>query len=453
MNAKVKLFIVLFLIGAVWLGVLLKLGLWQTTATPEDGYLSHTFNGWAQYPVSRHLFLIQLEADGFAQQKTYVSVGYPFIFFNFLFLAPFHFLLRLPYNVAHNFLPYFYVLCLTLLVVRSTRRQLLAISEKRRFLLWFLVFISIGITITDPLPWTSSFNAARDNPHILAAGSFCYLSTWVFYDKIPKTPLLIVGIFLALWAPIYIPAWILTGLFFHRTLILDRRWIVTVAAVCALTAINVALPALVCRVAGVVPNGSSFLFRSGLDGSTVHMTSIFQAVFAPADPRHWPTARYFLFTAFLAVCFHYFFKRFSSTVTGKTSELSAQDRVQYRPLQQALFLLIPFCTVAIFLPQLTSIHPYTTDLFIFIPAAFLMSFWFLQKPFWESLTGKTYVGWLLFAGLVLMTNLLTVAQMPRFAYVEQRVLPLVSLIAFVVLSLYLSLRLTNEFRQGNSLVK
>jgi hypothetical protein len=167
--------------------------------------------------------------------------------------------------------------------------------------------------------------------------------------------------------------------------------------------VNIALPGLVCRFAGVQPTGSSFLFRSGLDGSTQYMTSIFQAVFSPNDPRHWPTGSYLLLTALLAVCFHFFYK----------------DRKHYRPLQQALFLLIPYCTVAIFLPQLSSIHPYTTDLFIFIPATFLMSFWFLQKTFWETLTGKTYVAWLLFACLILMTNLLSVAQMPRFAYVER----------------------------------
>lgn len=434
MSARPKLFIVLFLMGAVWLGVLLKLGLWRPTVTPQDGHLSYTFNGWAENPVSRHLFLAQIDANGFARGRPYVSGTYPFIFFNFLFLAPFHFLLGLPYNVAHNFLPYFYIFCLTLLLILTTRKQLLAISKKGTFLLWVLVFISIGISITDPLPWTSSFNAARDNSFILTAGSFCYLSTWVFYDKIPKTPLLAVGIFLALWSPMYIPAWILAGLFFHRTLILDRKWIVQVVGVCALALLTVQLPVFVCRVAGVVPAGSGFLSRSGLDGSGVKMTSIFQAVYSPADPRHWPTAWYFLLTALLAGCFHFFFR----------------DRKRYRPLQQALFLFIPYCTVAIFLPQLTSIHPYHTDLLIFIPATFMMSFWFLQKAFWERLTGKTYVVWFLVAGLILMTNLLTVAQMPRLVYVERNLLPIVSVITFVSLGLYLCFKLLKQFRDTNS---
>lgn len=450
MSARVKIVLALFLIGTVWLAVLLRLGLWRTTLTPDKGHLSLTFDGWAEYPVSRHLFLAQSTEGDYARGRVYVSITYPFLFFNFLFLAPFHFLLGIPYNVAHNFLPYFYVFCLTLLLILTTRKQLLAISGENRFLLWLLAFLSIGITITDPLPWTSSFNGARDNPHILAAGAFCYLSIWVFYDRIPKRALLIVGIFLALFVSMYVPAWILAGLFFHRTLILDRKWILQVVGVCALAAVNVALPVIVSRLGGIAPAGSSFLSRSGLDGSLAYMTSIFQGVHSPVIARHWPTGWYFFLAALLAVFFHFFFKRVFSTVTEKTSEQSAPDRKQYRPLQQAFFLLIPYATVSIFLPQLTSIHPYITDLFIFIPATFLMSFWFLQKAFWEHLTGKTYVAWLLFAGLILMSNLLTVSQMPRFSYVERNVLPVVWVITVVFLGLYLILSYTKWFRPRNS---
>lgn len=391
-----------------------------------------TFDGWTEHPVSRHMFLAQINPDDFAKGRVYSSGTYPFILFNFIYLAPFHFVLGLPYNVAHNFLPYFYVLCLAVLLALTTKKQLYAISNKRTFLLWLLIFLSMGITITDPLPWTSSFNASRDNAFILVAGAFCYLSTWVFYDEIPRIPLLIVGIFLAMWTPGYIPAWILAGLFFHRTLKLERRWIMQVVGVCALGIVNVALPVLASRLAGLHPAGSSLLYRSGLDGSTQYMNSIFQTVYAPADPRHWPTGSYLILTALLAACFHYIFKR----------------QKRYRPLQQVVFLLIPYATTVILFPQLSSIHPYHTDLFIFVPATFLMSFWCLQEPFWGKLTGKSYVVMLLVAGLILMTNLLTVAQMPRFASVEQS-LPFVS---FGVASLgfaYLGVR-SKWFRQSIS---
>src|SRR2546423_8215896 len=224
--------IALVLTGAVWLLLLLRLGLWHSTFRPADGLLSHTFNGWAEQPIARHLFLAQNDPNDFARGRAYSTHTYPFICFSFLFLAPLHFLLRLPYNVAHNFLSYLYVFSLMVLIVLTSARQLLAISEKNRLLLWILAFISIGISITDPVPWVSSLVFARNNPFILVAGSFCYLSTWVFHGQRPQTPLLIVGVFLALWSPPFIPAWILASLFFHRTLILERKLTAQVAGVC-----------------------------------------------------------------------------------------------------------------------------------------------------------------------------------------------------------------------------
>jgi len=430
MPAKSKIIILLLLTLAVWLGLILG-GLWRYTVTPEDGHLSRSFDGWSAYPASRHLFLMEFEPGDFAQGKVYVSGTYIFVFSNFAYLATLHFLFGLPYDVAHNFLPYFYVFCLILLLVLSTRKQLLEISEKRNSLLWLLVFVSLGITLTDPLPWASSYNSNRDNPFILAAGLFCYLSTWVFNDEIPKIELLIVGIFLALWSPMFVPAWILAGLFFHRSLVLERKWILQVIGVSVLATIGVVFPILVVRWAGLTPAGTGFLFRSGLDGSREYMTSIFQAVFWPWDRRPWPTGSYFVLAAASAVFFHYFFK----------------SRSKYRPLQQALFLLIPYATFAILLPQLTSIHPYLTDVLLFVPATFLLSFWFLQKPFWENLRGNSYVAWLLFATLIVMTNLLTLAGMRRFVAVA-RFRVFIPVMVFVSIGLvYTSLRFWQRSRR------
>ncbi|HYW73412.1 MAG TPA: hypothetical protein VE961_20485, partial [Pyrinomonadaceae bacterium] len=350
MSGKSKILIALTLILTIWLGVLLT-GLWHFTVTPEQGHLSHSFDGWSQYPVSRHLFLLEFEPGDFGQGKVYVSGTYIFVLANFGLVAPFHFLLGLPYSVAHNFIPYFYVFCLLLLLALTIRRQLGAIADKRSALLWLLVFLSLGITITDPMPWISSFYANRDNPFILTAGLFCYLSTWVFYDEAPKTELLVVGILLALWSPMFLPAWILCGLFFHGSLALERKWLWQVAGVSLLGLIGIALPVLVARLAGLSTTGSGFLFRSGLDGSWVYMTSIWQAIFWPHDARPWPTGSFCLLGAVSAIFFHYFFK----------------GRSRYRPLRQALFLLIPYATVAIFLPQLTSIHPYLTDVLLLVP--------------------------------------------------------------------------------------
>jgi len=430
MGKKTKIIVVLILSAAVWMAIVLKLGIWHATLKPMDGILSHTFNGWSEFPVSRHLFLGQYHADDFANGRAYVSGTYPFIFFNFLCVAPFHYLFGLPYNVAHNVLPYLYVFCLVIFLILSSRKQLVAISEHGNLFVWLLIFISLGITMTDPLPWTSTFYANRENIFVMVAGVFCYLSTWVFRDQIPKLPLLIAGIFIATWAPIYTPAWILASLFFQRGLKPARRWIVEVVAVSLWALFNIELPVVVCRLAGIQTAGSSVLFRSGLDGSTQYMTSIFQATSAPIDPRHWPTGWYLLVTAVLTVCFAYVFRE-----------------EKYRPVKQAIFVLIPYCWTAIFFPQLTSIHPYLADVLLFVPATFLISFWCLQEPFWKNLNGSTYVVALIVAGLILMSNLLAMAQAPRFEYVERDIMPVASLIVFGSIGVYVSVKLTQWFRE------
>jgi hypothetical protein len=81
-----------------------------------------------------------------------------------------------------------------------------------------------------------------------------------------------------------------------------------------------------------------------------------------------------------------------------------------RPLAQIGFLAIPYATMAILLPQFTSIHPYFTDLLLIVPATFVLAFWSMQREVFQRLTAKSAVLYFLVASLVLMTNLLTVAQ-------------------------------------------
>lgn len=397
-------------IAAVWMFVLLKLGVAGVTRLPGVGVLPNTFNGWAEHPEAGRYFLVQFSAQEFGRGASYTSYTLPFVITMYALIEPFHRWLALPYAVAQNVSAYANVACLTLLLVLAARDELRAVFSGHSPFRWLLAFLSIGIVFTDPLPWVSLLLFNRDCFHVLAAASFCYLSIWVFRDRVPRAPLLAVGIFLALWSPIYVPAWMLAVVFFDRTLSLPRRSVVEMIGVCALAALNLTLPALVSRWAGFEPVSSGFFFRSGLDGSTQYVSTIHQAVVAPVDPRHWPLLFYPIVTAGIGLWLH--------GVLGPSGR---------RPLQQALFLAIPYATVAIALPQFTSIHPYMTDLLVFVPCTFLIAFWFLQREFWQNLTGRTYAAWLLAAGLVLMTNLLTVAQnmraRPHISGALRRVVP------------------------------
>lgn len=386
-----KLLFVVIFTGAIWMVLLLKLGVSAATKRPADGVLPNTFNGWMAYPVARSHFLAQYDGTEFSKRKAYTTYTLPFLLSTYLLVEPFHVIFKLPYNTAQNFIPYFYVICLSLLLVFVTRDHLFGLLEKKSVFHWLLAFLSIGIVVTDPLPWVTMLVYTRDCFHVLSIAAFCYLSTWVFNDRVPKIPLLAVGVFLALWSPIYIPAWILVGIFFNRTLLIQRRWILEVIGVCVLGFVSMELPSLMSRHAGFVPVASGFPFRSGLDGSTRYFTSIYQAVTAPIEPRHWSVLFYVVLTVVLAIILDYL-------------------RRESHHLQQTVFMIIPYATIAVIFPQFTSIHPYFTDLLLVIPATFLVAYWFLQKEFWERLTGRSYVAWILATSLILMTNLLTVSQ-------------------------------------------
>ncbi len=389
-SSKVDIALVVF--SAIWLLVILRLGVWRATVTPSHGVLSYTFNGWSEFPATHHGFLAQYNPDDFYQKRAYTSYTYPFVFFNFAFLAPFHFLFKVPYEIAANFLPYLYVICLTALLIFTRRHGLRATGQTHSPLRWLVAFVAIGIVVTGPLPWVAELKYNRDNFHILAAAAFCYLSTFVFRDEVPKKPLLFVGVFLALWSPIYVPAWILAALFLKKTLVLEREWIFPVVGVSALAWLDLMLPRYVCRWANLTSVSSAFLYRSGLDGSIKYTTGIYQAVFEPFDPRHWPTMFYVFITVSVALALRVLLGR------------------EYRTLQQAFFLVIPYCTLAILLPQFTSIHPYLTDPALAVPATFAISFWFLDEKFFQMLNPERCVVWALTAALILMTNLLTISQ-------------------------------------------
>lgn len=395
MRPGFKLAIALAAVVAVWLVVVFLLGVRFVIVRPVEGILPYTFNGWAEHPAARHLFLAQYQGEDFAVGRVYDSHPYPILFFFYLFLAPFHFILGLPYEVAHNFLSYLYVVCLSGILIVTSKRQLTAVLEAGNPFRWLLALMAIGIVVTCPQPWISTLAYDRDNLFILTAGAFCYLSAGAFNDGVPRKALLGVGLFVAVWLPIFTPAWILAGVFFNRALIVERRWLLSVLGVSALAALNLIVPKVIAVWFALKPIGSGFRYRSGLDGSTQYMTTVYQAIVAPVGPRHWPVASYFVIALVFAVVFHYQFRK---------------HQKQYYPLRQACFLLIPYSMIAILFPQLTSIHPYSTDPLIVVPACFLIAFWSLREEFWRRLTGPTYVAWLVVASLILMTNLLTVAQ-------------------------------------------
>jgi hypothetical protein len=396
MNPGTRRVAALVMMTMIWCGVIGRLGAWRASQIPAGGVLSRTFQGWLDAPVSRHIFLAQYDGTEFNRGRAYSSYTYPFLFAMFLVVTAVKALAGVPYDVAHNALPWIYAAMLTGLLLVVTRPRWPPLTEPGGIFQRAVTFGAIGVVATTPLLWVSLLTHNRDNIHVLAAAAFCYLSTFAFRQRIPIGPWTWTGGVLALWAPIYVPAWILSGLVSRETPAVNRRWLLHGMAVGSLAALNLALPGLVGKMTGVVAVGSDFAYRSGLDGSTQYVSSIPGAVFQPVDPRSWPTGLYVLAALGFGAAFHAWFRQRGGRV-----------------FDQLVVLAIPYCTVAILLPQFTSIHPYFTDLLIVVPVCFAVSFWSLQREFAETMTGRGFVLWTLATGALLMTNLLVIAQRLR----------------------------------------
>jgi hypothetical protein len=382
---------VVVLASVAWLVLMLVLGLHSLTARPQAGVLSRTFQGWSEFPPARHLYLGQYSGTEFLESRAYVSYPYPLLFANFALVAPLHYVLDVPYERAHNVLPYVFAACLVALLWWTTRSGW---GKDEVPLRWLFLVLAVGFVVTSPLQWISLLLYNRDNAHVLAAAAFCYLSTFVFHDRPPGAALWGAGIFLVLWSPWYLPAWVLAALFFQRDLKWDRVWVLRVIGVAALAGLNVALPRLVCRWAGIEAAGSGLRFRTGLDGDTLYFTTIHAAVLRPYHPRDWPVGFYVIVVIAAAIGVHFLLRKSTTS----------------RPLAQIAFLAIPYASMAVLLPQFTAIHPYFTDLLLIVPATFVLAFWSLQRELFQSLTPKSAVAYFLAAALVLMTNLIAVAQ-------------------------------------------
>jgi hypothetical protein len=87
-----------------------------------------------------------------------------------------------------------------------------------------------------------------------------------------------------------------------------------------------------------------------------------------------------------------------------------------RMLRQAAFLAIPYLSVLVFLPQVTATHPYFTDVLLLIPGAFVLAVWSLREAAEGSWPGLAWSFWLIGVGLILMTDLLHVAQVVRLRF-------------------------------------
>jgi hypothetical protein len=184
---------------------------------------------------------------------------------------------------------------------------------------------------------------------------------------------------------------------------IDNRRLLKASLACGMAGvITVAVPHVLVALKGYETVSSPFLFRSGLDGDTRYFHDVAQAVLRPyyGEPRTWWTM---LFPTFVPVVIW---------LTWGTRGAGAARRRLARAL---LLLTAPYWfSVAVF-PQAVSIHPYLYDHLLFLPVALIGAVWSVSPSVQRRLRGPSMLALLLIYLVLLMANLIAIAQGVRAA--------------------------------------
>lgn len=337
---------------------------------------------WQTENITNHKFLY----FGFSEENPYASMGYFSgiffilyqIFFNeIFFLNGVWSILFLSYSGW--FLTNFYILdpCHENLVIR-----ILLIFTLINFLFFTSATVIAG----------SSVN--HDSFHILLGIASFIIGFWQYCSQnVNKITIALAFLVLIMFGHIS-GLTIFLALYFFRPTNLLTKYILLVSI--ALLLFNILFPYIISES----PTGSSFFFRSGLDGDRQYFTNHIQAIFVPFQNE----LPYRLQTALAPVIIVLF-----------SSILYWSHRTKSRLIKSVKifgFSSIGYLSFAIVFPQSVSIHPYLYD-FQWIVPLYLTTGWFLGAPLSEinfrRLNGKdlafvVIIVYLIFANLLGMSE-------------------------------------------------
>ena len=373
---------------------------------PWADVLATTFRIWDSHPPGEHFFLTFRSPEHFATGRAYPHAPQPWMFFLYLCLQPWRWLGASYENAQIAASVPQFALILLLLVASLSRGARFDRSPLRAVPAFRLVVLTLAAAgvVTLPAFWVPFFRFNPDHWYLLPAFSFAYLAVVDAHREMRGRDAVIAIVPIALCAPLYTPflvvSWyVLWGLGTDDHAETNWRTVGLLAAVGLLGVIVFAFPSVLGRLAGFHSVGSSFLYRSGLDGSEQHFTSMLQALWSPSYPPgrawhfwHWPAA------ALAAI----------GVAAVHSAPLAA------RMLRQLFICWLPLLWMVIVFPQAVSIHPYIFDFTATFGAAFCLVGWLQWRDLdpWCRLPALRLAILMMFAAL-LMTNLIDLARLGR----------------------------------------
>lgn len=398
--------------AAFWVALVCDLGVARfVVETNRTAYqscqsdpFSTIFQIWETEPARDHLFLGWKTLESFQGGIPYANHVHPYLLTMYGWSRAVRAATGLPQYAASNTIPLFYLAVLVAAVTTLLAR--LGLLRHRSTLLGLsTLFLGYGVIVTAWRFWNDLYRYNSDNPFPLLAGVFILLYAFMLDPVRPVAASVSAGVFVAL-SPTHAPMAVVAvmGLFGQSAPTLrefvgrNRAPLVVSATALVMGAAAYLPPWLLSVWRGYVPVGSSVLFRSGLDGDTQYFSNMVQSVVAPCPlvccwGRSWVDLAY---PALLPLVVF--------------APLARRAAPPLRIGHLLLFLCTPYLVNVILFPQSVSIHPYLYDHFLLIPAIVTGTVAMLTPQVEGRLRGAALLGFLLFCGWILMSNLTGIAQ-------------------------------------------
>ena len=388
-NLSILSLIILMVI--FWLMVIFKLGVLSASFVPRSGFFPLTFNWWNSTSISTHCFMGIQKLENINNNEVYNSFTYQVLFFNYFLLSIFNILRGVSFDVSQNFIVYFYVFLFMSVVFYLNKSETFKILSKINVFKFFWLFLIVGILVTNALPWVSflRFNAA--NVFFITSIIFCIqafysnLENIILKDKIYFT----IGFILGSISIVNIIPWILCYVVSEKKLNLRKNLKINILIVFIYSLITFCLPIIIQKYAGFRSVSSSFLFRSGLDGSSKYLSSSFAPILNPISEQHFGNS------IFIFGCIF---------ILNRLSKEKRKERYN-----QLYISLIPFLFTLILFPQSLIIHMYLYEFLIVIPLIFNLIITILSFDL-NFMSPKRYVFISLLISFVIMGQLLDISK-------------------------------------------
>jgi len=388
-----------------WLMVIWDVGVGRAVvAVAREDRLTTSFALWESRPASEHLFLVWLTRESFEQGVAYTNHPHPILFFFYGCSKLVQLATGLPLYVGRNLTPFAMAglgaLAFAALVPRPSARA----PQGAKF--HATLFLALGFLLSQWHFWVYPFASNFDTVFPVIA----YLMAVVWASAYPRVSARNAGrvtaslVLFAAFGWVYTPLVLLAvWCVFGRpraglsAMIAANRPLVRASIAAAAAGVAVyALPLVLVAIRGYENTTSSFLFRSGLDGDTRYFRDVAQAVFQPFAPsRTWWSL---LFPAFVPF------------VIAAGCAWRAGGLTRRRFGRQSIFFVAPYFFSLAFFPQAVSIHPYLYDVLLLLPVALIGSTWMLTRCVQDRLRGPSLLAALLLAAMLVMANLIGVAQ-------------------------------------------